>query len=345
MIWHGGGQRVRLLQRTMDRIFLILLLAILLGPGFHSEKSQPVQAGSLLVRAEPLALDANDPDRRQVGQLDFLGGWTLTSSNPDFGGISSMVVQDDGDIIALSDSGVLSGFRLDGRGASRQFIAPLPMKASERDWPIWKWDSEALQYDPDTGRYWIGFELIHRICRYGPAFARIESCAHPKAIQQWPKTGGSEAMIRLPDGRFLVFAELAYGPGNSNALLLFSGDPSEDITPPPLRMGYRAPSGFRPTDAVYLGGGQLLVLNRRVTIHEGFTATISLVTLPLMRTGTILTGKTIAKFAPPLLADNFEAMAISRENGRRILWIASDDNHKFYQRSLLLKFALPERVE
>jgi hypothetical protein len=42
------------------------------------------------------------------------------------------------------------------------------------------------------------------------------------------------------------------------------------------------------------------------------------------------------------LADNFEGLAITREGSRIILWIASDDNHEFFQRTLLLKFALKQ---
>jgi hypothetical protein len=36
-------------------------------------------------------------------------------------------------------------------------------------------------------------------------------------------------------------------------------------------------------------------------------------------------------------------MAIERAGSQRILWIVSDDNHLFFERTLLLKFALPEK--
>ena len=41
------------------------------------------------------------------------------------------------------------------------------------------------------------------------------------------------------------------------------------------------------------------------------------------------------------MADNFEGMTVTREEGRPVIWIISDDNHEFFQRTLLLKFALP----
>ena len=74
---------------------------------------------------------------------------------------------------------------------------------------------------------------------------------------------------------------------------------------------------------------------------DGFTARLSLVTLPRLEAGVILTGRVVATFAPPGLTDNFEALALSRENGKPVLWVASDDNLFFLQRTLLLKFDLP----
>ena len=323
----------------MLRILLILLLAVALLPEPPSNKGGPRVAGLMTVTAQPLALDSDDPARTTLGPLRYLGGWALHSANPDFGGISSLRAMDDGSLLALSDSGMLFGFT---PGKARAFLAPLPIFRAERDWPGWKWDSEAQTYDPETGKYWVSFELIQRVCRYSPGFARIEACMKWPAVAAWPDTGGGEAIARLPDGRFILFSEYGFGPKGGTDVLLFQQDPADRNSVPPLRLGYRPPQGYRATDAVALDDETLLVLNRRVTLHEGFTAVLSLVKLPPLRAGTILIPREIARFAPPLLADNFEALALSRENGRRILWMASDDNHEFFQRSLLLKFALPD---
>ncbi|RVT42153.1 esterase-like activity of phytase family protein [Sphingobium algorifonticola] len=324
----------------MSRIALILLLAVALLSPPPPNKSGPRVAGLIAVTAQPLALDSSDPARTLLGPLRYLGGWALRSDHDDFGGISSLRAMPDGSLLALSDSGMLLGFT---PGKARGFIAPLPVFRAERNWPGWKWDSEAQAYDPATGRYWVSFELIQRVCRYAPGYARVEACRVWPAVAAWPDTGGGEAMARLPDGRFLLFSEYAYGPGGVGTdVLLFQQDPADRSSVPPLRLSYRPPQGYRATDAVALDHDRLLVLNRRVTLHEGFTAVLSLVKLPPLRAGAVLVPRDIARFAPPLLADNFEALALSRENGRRILWIASDDNHQFFQRSLLLKFALPD---
>jgi hypothetical protein len=78
-------------------------------------------------------------------------------------------------------------------------------------------------------------------------------------------------------------------------------------------------------------------------LQELFIATIAIVDLPeRLEPGMELKARPLARLAPPLLADNFEGLAISRESGRTILWVVSDDNHEFFQRTLLLKFGLED---
>lgn len=223
----------------------------------------------------------------------------------------------------------------------RQFIAPLPVQAKDRDEPAWRWDSESMQVDPASGHAWVGFELIQKICRYSSDFARVESCVAWPRVKDWPDTSGMESLVRLPDGRFLAIAEGAGGPHGGNDVLLFAGDPADASTPQPVRLDYMPPKGYRPTDAVWIGGNRLLVLNRRAKLLEGFTAVLSLVDISGLRAGAVLKGQEIARFAPPILTDNYEALSLEWRGDHAILWMASDNNHMFFQRTLLLAFALP----
>ena len=109
-------------------------------------------------------------------------------------------------------------------------------------------------------------------------------------------------------------------------------------------MSYIPPRGYRPTDAVSIGKGRVLVLNRRVTLLDGFTAALVVVDVSNLHAGAVLQGKEVARFASPILSDNYEAMAVEKRGGHSVLWIASDDNHKFFQRSLLLEFILPPEL-
>ena len=49
----------------------------------------------------------------------------------------------------------------------------------------------------------------------------------------------------------------------------------------------------------------------------------------------------LARLESPLAVDNMEGLAVTQEDGRDIVWIISDDNFNAFQRTLLMKFALP----
>lgn len=327
---------------AMQRILIVLLLAILLLPAPHMGKQEAVRPGTLLVTARALPLSSTDPGLTHVGALTYLGGWQLESANPGFGGISALLVSPAGDILGLSDSGILTGFRVaPGAGQGHPFIAPLPIRPQDRHRPWWAWDSESMTHDPATGRYWVGFELQQAICRYSPGFARVEACRTWPEIMAWPKTGSIESLARLPDGRFLAIGEMGMTADGQHDSLLFAGDPADKDTPSPIHLRYTTPRGYRPTDAVALDARHLLVLNRRLTMEQLFTGVIAIVDLPeKLEPGTELKARTLARLAPPLLADNYEGLAVSHEHGRPVIWIISDDNHEFFQRTLLLKFGM-----
>lgn len=326
----------------MRRILITLVLAILLLPAPPSSKPAAVRPGVLLMAARRLPLNSTDPAQRQLGRLTYMDGWELHSDNPGFGSISSLLVDGPGQILALSDAGVLMGFHVGASAPSRRpFIAPLPVRPQDRERPWWSWDSESLTHDPASDRYWVGFELLQAICRYSPGFARVEACRTWPDIVAWPQTGSIESFTRLPDGRFIAIGEMGMTADGHHDTLLWSGDPAEPDTASPVHIHYVAPQGYRPTDMVALDSRHLLVLNRRLTLQELFTATIAMIELPAHpAAGTELHATVLARLAPPLLADNFEGIALSREAGRTIVWVASDDNHEFFQRSLLLKFRL-----
>ncbi|MBN8831701.1 MAG: esterase-like activity of phytase family protein [Sphingomonadales bacterium] len=325
----------------MQRIALILLIFVLLLSGGHPSGFPPATIDRLPVTARALSLDEAG-HAAAFGPLRVTGAWHLSSGSRFFGGISSMFVEPDGSFVGLSDTGERIAFRIDG-GPGAASIRPLPRIPSEQDWPNWRWDSESMQRDPVSGRIWVGFEHLQRICRYAPGFAALEGCVTPPAMQDWPVTGSIASLVRFGDGRFMAISERGPGPGGALDVLLWQGDPVDPTTPPAVHLGYRPPTGYRPTDALWVGGDRLLVLNRRATVADGFTARLSLVRLPRLAAGAMLTGEVIATFAPPGLSDNFEVLAFSRDAaGKPQLWVASDDNHLFFQRTLLLRFALPE---
>lgn len=326
---------------------LFLFLSMLIGGRYAVEElKRPPRAenGPMDIVARPLVLDSSRPERTQLGSLYFLGAWDLKGPDNAFGGLSAMSILPDGRIQALNDTATMFTFPQPGeRGAGVVKRLPVLKNRSGR-WKPGSTDSESMAVDPVTGKIWAGFELTHMICRYPADLSKVETCRTWPEMKEWTDTSSIESLARLPDGRFLVIAEGAYGYGEGRDVLLFADDPSEDKAQPPVLMRYIPPVGYDPTDAVAIGGDRLLVLNRRATVYDGFTAIITLVDIGAMKAGAVLPGKEVARFAPPVLADNFEAMTVQRgPDGRMILWVLSDNNHLFFQRTLLLKFALPDQ--
>ena len=190
----------------------------------------------------------------------------------------------DGRVIAISDAGVLLRFALPGRGPARVRLDPLPegpgpaTRKSNRD-------TEAMAVE--DGELRVAFEKHNMIWRYRlPDLAPV-SAARPPAMRGWRVNAGAEAMVRLADGRYLVFSEGRSDDRPLSDVVLFDGDPSVAGTPA-ARLSYRRPPGFRITDAALLPNGRLLLLHRRFALFEGISATLAVADPRGVRPGAIL---------------------------------------------------------
>ena len=283
-------------------------------------------------------LDPADPARRRVGRLTYLGGVALTSPDPAFGGFSALAVRGDA-VTLLSDGGNIVRFRLTGDGTATDVAFGELPAGPGTGWRKSDRDSESLAVDPGTGTAWVGFENTDAVWRYAPGFARAEAQAMPRAMRRWPANGGAESLARRRDGSFVAIAENPRRAGDpTRAALLFAGDPTGARRP--VRFRYVPPAGYSPSDAAELADGRLLVLNRRLAFPGGFDAVLVAVAPGALRAGARVRGTPIARLAAPLTHDNFEGVAATVEGGRQIVWLASDDNLTWPQRSLLLKFRL-----
>ncbi|RYE00818.1 MAG: esterase-like activity of phytase family protein [Sphingomonadales bacterium] len=326
----------------MRRLALLILLPLCAVVGASEENQRELLGHDARITATPVALDSRDPARVRVGALTYLGGVHLRSPDRVFGGFSAMQIEGDR-FLLVSDSGNVVRFRLDAdfRLSDSQFgdVAIGPGTGhfkAERD-------VESLAHDPATGRIWLGFERENMIWRYDPTLARAERSARPAVMRDWSPNGGAESMARLRDGRFIVISETSRPKGplakTGRIGLMFAGDPTE-APDRGYTFTYLPPPGFDPSDIAELPDGRLLILNRRFSLRALFTAKLTLVDPRTIRPGAAVQGREIAHFAAPLLHDNFEALAVTQEAGATILWMASDDNLQFWERSLLLKFRL-----
>lgn len=330
-IWRPGWSRTLLL------VAIFLLLATITRPG---PPPPPPGRGTGLVTIEPVPLDPDDPGLRQIGGLRFLAGWSLASTDVRFGGISAMHIEA-GQVTALSDVGMVIRFALPGAGSSEPVrFDPLiegPGPRSHRS----NRDSEGLLIDGD--RLWVSYEKHNMIWRYDRATLHAQSAAWPAPMRRWPGNSGPEAMARLADGRFLVFGEGLDDDRPFGDAILFAGDAALPATRSEV-LRYRRPDGFRPTDAALLPDGRLLILNRRFRWLR-FSARLVVADPAGFAPGGAIESHEIASLAAPLTVDNMEALAVTVENGRTIVWMASDDNFSPLQRTLLLKFELQEQAE
>lgn len=321
------------------RILLSILLILLFVPQWSGEARLPLLPRTATIQAAQVVLEPGNPQRTQLGGLTFLGGVALAGEGAAFGGFSAMAV-DGHRFTLLSDGGNIVSFTMGADWTPRAVrFAELPAGPG-KGWRKQDRDSESLTTDAATGRIWVGFERANAIWRYERGFARAQAHATPPALANWPSNGGAEAMVRLRDGRFVVLAEGRKGDAAGTVRgIMFSGDPV--IAPRRgFAFSYRPPRGFKPTDMAELPDGRIAILNRRFALPLSFTATLTVVPRKAIRRGAIVAGREVARFEGAVLHDNFEALAAVREGRDTILWIASDNNQLFLQRSLLLKFRL-----
>lgn len=327
-LWRSWPQRV---------VFLLLVFIVLATVVPRRPPPPPPRPEMGTLRYAPIPLDGGDPRRDRIGALRYLGGWELASDSARFGGISGLHVEG-GEAIAISDAGILFRFALPrGRGAEPVRIVPLadgpgpPTKKSNRDTESMVMDAQWL---------WAAFERHNVVWRYRRSDLHAIASAQPAPMRRWRVNAGAEAMTRLADGRFLVFGEgIDLKP--ESEVVLFDGDPAEPETRA-VALRYRRVPGYRVTDAALLPDGRLLLLNRRFAWLEGFSAVVTVADTRALREGATIEGRELAVLRQPASVDNMEALSVTREHGRTIVWIASDDNFIPLQRTLLLKFELVE---
>lgn len=320
-----------------------LALLLVLG-GCATAPADPDSPVPLTAQAVPL--DTADPARDRIGELRYLGGLVLRSSDPRFGGLSGLRLRDDGRGLAVTDAGDWVAFRLVERGSrplALRDVRMAPLRFADGSVASRKADvdAESLEWSPN-GDVAVAFEVDHRIQRYRgidparPASLRSIAAAteRPPGWQDWPRNDGPEAFARAPDGGELSIGESESGDGAHDGFLARGGAT--------VAFRYNVPGDVVPTDAIYLDAARVLVLHRGFSRLKGVSAMIGIVDAAAIRPGATVAPRELARFAPPLTIDNMEGIAVRRERGRTAIYIVSDDNFSGSQRTLLMKFALAD---
>jgi hypothetical protein len=279
-----------------------------------------------------------------VGELTYRGGLALAARDPRWGGLSGLVVSEDGArMTAISDAGTwfVARLRYDQRGwlagitgvEAGKMPGPTgnPLAGKEEQ------DAEALAAQPD-GSLLVAFERQHRVWHFrarSRPFTRPPSVlAPPPELAGAPTNGGIETLVVLPGGRLFALTEELAEDGLARAWLYASGGWAS--------LSYRLHGDLRPSDGTRLPSGDLLILERSYSPETGVAVRVSRVPASELQAGAVLEGRSMADLRAPLSVDNFEAIAARRgSGGESLVYLLSDDNFSSAQRTLLLMFALP----
>jgi hypothetical protein len=263
-----------------------------------------------------------DFDASRFGPLRLAGAFKLTSSDERFGGVSALAI-DRGQLLALTDSGVLIRFNrpTDGQRAHSASATIGELGTGPGD-PRFKRnrDTEALLRDPGGRGWWVIFENRHDLILFDPGFRRI---LHSISLRRyhWRPNVGVEGAVWQGAG-MLLFHE--------------SGGKVVEVNGSRQRLLRLAGAGGGISDAAILDPGKVIVIERRQTLL-GFRN--SLVEVERNGSGFRL-GRRIALPLGPV--DNLEAVAVeTRPNGSHRLWLMTDDNLQPPLRTLLIALDWP----
>jgi hypothetical protein len=342
-------RRATALYRVRHTIALLLLALFTLPASAQTSPRQQEAPVAITVNAKPIvAFDTRDPARVRFGALTFRGGLELTSSYPEFGGISALRVNADGArFLAVTDKGRWLRGRIvyDGTrpaGITDAEMAPVlgadgkPLAA--RGW----YDTESIA--EDGGMVYLGIERVNRIVRFDVARhglqARGQPVPLPSGIAKLPHNKGLECLDVVPRGLPLGSTLIAISErglddeGNIKGFLIGGPTPGEFSV---KRIG-----DFDISDCALTPAGELLVLERSFSRLKGVAMRIRRVALSDVKPGATVDGPALVEADMGHQIDNMEGLSVHRAGGALVLTLISDDNFSFIQRTLLLQFTLAE---
>ncbi len=306
----------------------------------------PGQTLSIPVESDVIAELGGNPTL--APGLTFLGGIELSSSEPLFGAFSSIRFLDGQRFIGVFDTGYWIEGQIardaEGRlvGVDTVKLAPL-LDATGRESPSKFFaDAESLALDGD--RALVGFEQRHRVVAYAPVSdlgkaVPSQPIAFPFDLDVLRSNGGFEALAVAPAdsplaGALVAISEKSFDE-NGNIYAAIVGGPLAGA------FSVRPHDEFDITDATFLPGGDLLLLERRFTIARGVGMRLRRIDGASLKAGAVVDGEILLEANYRSQIDNMEGIdAIREPDGSVRLIVVSDDNHSILQRTLMLEFRL-----
>lgn len=290
----------------------------------------------LSVKVVPLNVHVGAQVVGPVGTLVYRGGVELTSKDPRFGGLSGLLVTQNGNrMLAISDRGWwLQGdlsYNQRGDFVGVQDVDILPMRPLEESLSF-TLDAEAV-VKTGEGDLIVAYERQHRLWLYNNVWTSPKPINMGQILSTLPYNSGIESLVLMAPGELLAITESGVEERNFTAFYKTKSDVSE--------VQYPYDSYFRPSDAVRITQNSLLVLERGYNKEVGVGARLVLVQLRRLDGNFEMTGDVLVNLRWPIPLDNFEGLAlVPGPTGRTTIYLLSDDNYSKDQRTLLMMFEL-----
>ncbi len=332
---------------SLAALAAIVGLAVLAGQG-GAGGQRHMTPEPVAVTAYPIPhLKVGDPSVARFGPLEYVGGVELRGGHPNFGGLSAIRVERDGQrFLAVTDTGdwVQGRIVYDGRrptGLADVTIAPVLVADGRRAKDVGLWDVESIAKDGDE--VFVGIEREHTVLafdfRQGGLAARGRSIPLPDFVRGWWSNRGIEAMGIVPPGgphagRLLGLAERSHAPEGPSEGFVMGKDGGD-----PFRFSILRADGFDTTALDFLPNGDLVILERFFSPRKGVAMRLRRVKRADIRPEAAIAAETLLTLDNAHHIDNMEGLSIHRgPDGGTVLTLVSDDNFSVAQRTLLLQF-------
>ncbi len=313
--------------------------------------ASPAWAVDATVSAAPVTRFKGADLDQPVDSLIFRGGLTLQSPDDTFGGLSSITqTGPDQRVSFVSDRGQFVNGQLAFDEADRLIgligVTIEPMQNSNGQILPRQFARDAEGMDtvwrdgvPIAVR--VGFENLTRVADFAITDGKPGGAAREVAIPQWLtdlRTNESlETVCIAPPaspiaGSTLLLAENALDEeGNHRGEFLGVNDRGP--------VGYVNSPVVNPTDCAFLPNGDLLVLERGISIFA-FVMNLRRVPAAEVRPGNLMNGELLLS-AQGGEVDNMESLMVYTTPGGEVrILMGSDNNFNDWQRQMLLEFSL-----
>lgn len=335
-------------HRAVARLPLLGVLFVL-HCGCAAAAEPPLGFRPLALKVTPIERFEFGRDTTRFGELEFRGGLELESRDADFGGFSGLDFDPKtGAMLAVSDTGSWLRARIveeGGRLTNLRDAAIAPMRNVDGNLVRRKneGDAEALRIVERDGRSvaLVPMEEIDQIRAFAYdldiSLATPLATPFPAGISQFMTRQGVEALAVAPassplKGATVLVSEGALPPDGNNRGWILDGPLKGEFAV--LHHGQ-----LDVTDAAFLAGGDLILLERSFTMGAGFGTRMRFIAGGDIRPGARLEGRTLMEADMRFQIDNMEGLAVRESADEVEFYLVSDDNHSIFERTLLLKFA------